>query len=157
EAATPYLERILDKRPGDERAFGRLKQILTSSEKWGELEGLYARTVRGTSDPTRRVDLLNEVALVCEEIINEPVKAIGYYENILEIDPEHYNASRALEQLYGSEGRYEKLAALLERRLTNASSEDIVPLKVRLGQIHLDRLHEPAKALGHLEEVLRLE
>jgi tetratricopeptide (TPR) repeat protein len=157
ESATPYLERILDKRPGDERAFGRLKQILTSAEKWGELEGLYARTVRGTTDATRRVDLLNEVALVCEEIINEPVKAIGYYEAILELDPEHYNASRALEQLYGSEARYGKLAALLERRLANAASEDIVALKVRLGQIHLDQLHEPAKALGHLEEVLRLE
>ena len=35
EAATPYLERILQQRPGDERAFARLKQILTSAEKWG--------------------------------------------------------------------------------------------------------------------------
>jgi tetratricopeptide (TPR) repeat protein len=157
EAATPYLERILEKRPDDERAFGRLKQILTSAEKWGELETLYAHTVRGTTDPVRRVDLLNEVALVCEEITNEPVKAIGYYESILELDPDHYNASRALEQLYPREGRWAKLAVLLEQRLATASREDAIALKVRLGQIHLDQLHEPAKALEHLEEVLRLE
>ena len=51
EAATPYLERILERRPGDERAFARLKQILTSAEKWGELESLYAQAVKGTTDP----------------------------------------------------------------------------------------------------------
>jgi tetratricopeptide (TPR) repeat protein len=157
EAATPYLERILERRPGDERAFNRLKQILTSAEKWGELEGLYAQAVKGTTDPQRRVDLLNEVALVCEEIINEPSKAIAYYESILDLDSTHENATRALEMLYAREGKYEKLAALLEHRLENASQSETVALKVRLGQIDLDQLHDPARALGHLEEVLRLD
>jgi len=157
EAATPYLERILRVRPGDERAFSRLKQILTSAEKWGELEGLYARAVQGTTDPERRVDLLNEVALVCEEITNEPLKAIGYYESILAIDGRHDNASRALEQLYAREGCYAKLAALLEQRLENATPAATIGLKVRLGQIDLDQLHDPARALLHLEDVLRLD
>ena len=123
----------------------------------GELESLYAHTVKGTTDPERRVDLLNEVALVCEEIINEPGKAIAYYEAILEIDSKHDNASRALEQLYAREGRYQKLAALLEQRLESASQADTITLKVRLGQIDLDQLHDPARALNHLEEVLRLD
>ena len=92
--------------PGDERAFARLKQILTSAEKWGELEVALRRTPsRARPTPTRRVDLLNEVALVCEEIINEPGKAIGYYESILELDSTHENATRALEKLYAREGR----------------------------------------------------
>ena len=121
EAATPYLERILERRPGDARAFARLKQILTGAEKWGELEGLYAKAIQGTTDPERRVDLLNEVALVCEEITNEAPKAIGYYEAIFELDSRHDNAIRALEMLYAREGRYEKLAGLLEHRLQTSS------------------------------------
>jgi tetratricopeptide (TPR) repeat protein len=157
EAATPYLERILERRPGDERAFSRLKQILTSAEKWGELETLYAQAVKGTTDPRRRADLLNEVALVCEEITNEPAKAIGYYESILDLDSAHEHAMRALEMLYAREGRYAKLAALLEHRLENATQTETIALKVRLGQIDLDQLHDPPRALQHLEEVLRLD
>ncbi|HKQ68544.1 MAG TPA: hypothetical protein VJT73_04360, partial [Polyangiaceae bacterium] len=157
EAATPYLERILERRPGDEKAFTRLKQILTSAEKWGELESLYEKAVKGTTDPERRVDLLNEVALVCEEITSEPGKAISYYESILDLDSTHENATRALEMLYAREGRYEKLAALLEHRLENATQEETVVLKVRLGQIDLEKLHDPVRALRHLEEVLRLD
>ena len=34
DRATPYLERILGKDPGNERAFVRLKQILTTRERW---------------------------------------------------------------------------------------------------------------------------
>ncbi|HEX9296756.1 MAG TPA: hypothetical protein VF881_13015, partial [Polyangiaceae bacterium] len=157
EAALPYLERILERRPDDERAFSRLKQILTSAEKWGELETLYGQAVRGTTDPKRRADLLNEVALVCEEITNEPNKAIGYYEAILDLESNHEHATRALEMLYAREGRYGKLAALLENRLENATQAETVALKVRLGQIDLDQLHDPPRALNHLEEVLRLD
>jgi tetratricopeptide (TPR) repeat protein len=157
EAATPYLERILERKPGDARAFARLKQILTGAEKWGELEGLYAKAIQGTTDPKRRVDLLNEVALVCEEITNEAPKAIGYYEAIFELDSRHDNAIRALEMLYARESRFEKLAGLLEHRLQTSSPSDTISLKVRLGQIDLERLHDPPRALAHLEEVLRLD
>src|SRR4029079_6460669 len=100
----------------------------------------------------RRVDLLNEVSLVCEEIINEPNKAIGYYESILDLESTHENATRALEMLYAREGKDEKLAELLQHRLQNATQAETVALKVRLGQIDLDQLHDPARALGHLEE-----
>ncbi len=157
QAATPYLERILARNAGDEKAFGRLKQILTSSERWGELEALYSQAIKGTTDPARRIDLLNEVALVCEEITNEAGKAIAYYEAIFDLNPSHENALRALEQLYAREGLYPKLAALLEHRLETADQPETISLKVRLAQIHLDRLHQPQRALDHLEEVLRLD
>jgi golgin subfamily B member 1 len=157
EAATPYLEKVIEHNPGDEKAFSRLKQILTSHEKWGELEALYEKAVSGTTDGQRRTDLLNEVALVCEEITNEPAKAIAYYEKILDLDSRHDNAVRALEQLYAREGQYAKLASLLERRLEASTQAETIQLKVRLGQIDLDQLHDPERALGHLEEVLRLD
>src|SRR5690606_32459519 len=85
--ATPYLEKVLATNPGNERAFGRLKDILTAAERWGELEALYERASQATDDPTRRADMLVEVALICEEIIEDVAKATKYYERILEIDP----------------------------------------------------------------------
>ena len=89
ERARPYLERMLARQPGNERAFQRLRQILTTREQWDELGRLYERAQAATTDPARRAEMLAEVALVAEEITGDHPKAITYYERILELDPNH--------------------------------------------------------------------
>jgi len=153
--ATPYLEKVLALAPGNERAFTRLKDILTAAERWGELEALYDRASQATDDATRRVDMLVEVALICEEIIEDAEKATRYYERILEIDPLHDSAVRALDRLYARQERHKDLAALLERRLDTAAGEEAFEFKLRLARIQLEQLHEPDKAVVHVEDVLR--
>ncbi|HTQ07025.1 MAG TPA: tetratricopeptide repeat protein [Polyangiaceae bacterium] len=152
--ATPYLERVLALRPGNETAFRRLKDILTAAERWPELEALYDRAVEASDDPVRKVEMLAEVALVCEEIIEDAVKATRHYERILAIDPYHETAVRALDRLYTRAGKDSELAALLERRLETAVGEDSLDLKLRLSRLQLD-LHQPDKAIAHVEDVLR--
>jgi tetratricopeptide (TPR) repeat protein len=156
EGAMPYLERVLAVDPTNTRAFNRLKQILTASERWSELEELYDRAAKGTTDEKDRIELLNEVALIAEEIIGDAAKAIGYYERILVLDPLYTAALDSLEKLYEREERWKDLAALLEGRLDTATQQEAIDIKLALGRIYLDRLHEPSQALGHLEDVLRL-
>lgn len=156
EGAMPYLERVLAVDPTNTRAFNRLKQILTSSERWSELEELYDKAAKGTTDEKDRIELLNEVALIAEEIIGDAAKAIGYYERILVLDPLYTAALDSLEKLYEREERWKDLAALLEGRLDTATQQEAVDIKLALGRIYLDRLHEPSQALGHLEDVLRI-
>ncbi|HXK16501.1 MAG TPA: hypothetical protein VNG33_01755, partial [Polyangiaceae bacterium] len=152
--ATPYLERVLALTPSNEVAFQRLKDILTAAERWSELEALYDRASRATDDLGRRVEMLVEVALICEEIIEDAAKATAYYERILEIDPVHDAAIRALDRLYLKQGKSRELSALLERRLETAVGDDAFELKLRLAKLQLD-LHQPEKAMGHVEDVLR--
>ena len=154
EGAMPYLNRVLSVDATNTRAFNRLKQILTSAERWGELEELYEKAARGTTDEKDRIELLNEVALISEEIIGDPAKAISYYERILALDPIYVAALDALEKLYEREGRWKDLAALLEKRLSMASDEETLDIKLALGRIYTGRLDEPAKAVSHLEDVL---
>jgi tetratricopeptide (TPR) repeat protein len=154
EGAMPYLERVLAVDPTNTRSFNRLKQILTSAERWSELEELYEKAAKGTTDEKDRIELLNEVALISEEIIGDAVKAIGYYERILALDPLYVAALDALEKLYEREERWKDLAALLERRLGMATEQEALDIKLALGRIYLDRLHEPPMAVGHLEDVL---
>ncbi|MFO7177475.1 MAG: tetratricopeptide repeat protein [Pseudomonadota bacterium] len=97
--------------------------------------------------------MLVEVALICEEIIEDVQKATRYYERIAEIDPFHEGANRALDRLYSQQGKDRELAALLERRLETATGEEVFELKLRLARLKLD-LHEPAAAVGHVEDVL---
>ncbi|MCC6215752.1 MAG: tetratricopeptide repeat protein [Polyangiaceae bacterium] len=152
--ATPYLEKLLGLEPTNEPAFRQLKDILTGAARWSELEALYDRTATATEDPTRRAELLVEVAMVCEEIIEDAGKATRHYERVIELDPEHVSASRALERLYERQERWADLAALLERRLGAATGDDLLDLEVRLAQLALVRLHRPEGAIGPVEDVL---
>lgn len=155
--ATPYLEKVLATNPGNERAFGRLKDILTAAERWGELEALYERASQATDDPSRRADMLVEVALICEEIIEDAAKATKHYERILDIDPVHETAQRSLDRLYAAQERHEDLARLLEQRLETAIGEERIAFKKRLAALLLDRLHRPEAAIEHVETVLAEE
>jgi tetratricopeptide (TPR) repeat protein len=155
DRARPYLERMLARQPANERAFQRLKQILTTREQWDELALLYERVQGATPDPIRRAELLAEVALVAEEIIGDRAKAITYYERILELDPVHEQAIRSLDALYGSEQRWDKLAELLERRLQGAAGDERLDLQQRLGMLLFAKLGDAAGALSYLEQVLR--
>lgn len=152
--ATPYLERILTRDPSNERAFLRLKQILTTRERWQELEALYDRVISATEDASHRADLLHEVAVVAEEIRGDSTKAIGYYERILELEPGHEQAIFALDKLYANAERYQELRGLLERRIQLAGSADTTALKLRLGTLLMNRLGDAKAALGYLEDVV---
>ncbi|WP_146653024.1 tetratricopeptide repeat protein [Labilithrix luteola] len=154
DRATPYLDRILARDPANVRAFQRLKQILTTRERWLDLETLYERVIAVTTDTARRADLLNEVAIVAEEITGDANKAIHYYERILELDPEHDQAIFALDKLYGAQERWQNLADLLARRLSLAANADNTQLKLRLGTLLFSRLADPKSALNYLEEVV---
>jgi golgin subfamily B member 1 len=157
DRARPYLERILARQPTNERAFSRLKQILTTREQWAELEALYERTISATEDSARRADLLAEVALIAEEITGNHPKAIQYYERILEVEPLHEQAIRALDMLYTGEGSWKKLASLLLVRLgaVGAGAErEAIDLRLRLGTIFFTNLGDPVAAFEHLEGVL---
>jgi len=151
--ATPYLERVLTLSPGNEAAFQRLKDILTAAERWSELEALYDRASSATDDLSRRAEMLVEVALICEEIIEDPEKATRYYERILEVDPLHDVSVRALDRLYVRQGKDKQLAALLAKRLDTAAGDEAFELKLRLAKLSLE-LHQPEKSMLLVEDVL---
>jgi tetratricopeptide (TPR) repeat protein len=152
--AAPYLERLLTRDPANQSAFARLKQILTGAERWGELEDLYNRTTLAIDDVPTRVDLLTEVALVCEEIIEDDAKAVNYYERTLALQPNHEVSLRALDRLYQRTGAYKNLASLLETRLEGLSDDEALDTELRLARVQLEQLHEPQKAIVHVENVL---
>lgn len=151
--AVPYLEVILGLDPDDERAFGRLKEILTGAERWGELEALYERATERLDDAVRKTDMLAEVALIAEEIIDDPAKAAEYHERILALDPLHAASLEALDRLYSRLGRSQRLSEIVERRLEHAAGEALSQLRVRAARLAIE-LHDPERAVGHVESLL---
>ncbi|MBL8718308.1 MAG: tetratricopeptide repeat protein [Myxococcales bacterium] len=154
DAAIPYLVRILEADPADAHAFTRLKAILTARERWDDLQKMYDRAVDSASDPMRRVDLLSEMALVFEDILDDPARAAAAYERVLPIDPENEPAIRALDKLYQRESRFRDLARLLAGRTERVDDETRTKLENRLATLHLEKLDEPAEALRYAAAIL---
>lgn len=152
--ATPYLEQVLALDPANHPAFLKLKQILTSNQRWGELQALYDQMLGAIEDEQTRLEVLSEVAMVCEEFMDDSQTAIGYYEQIVALDPTHRGALVALERLYARHERFEPLAELLERRLASGLEEEPAALRLRLAEIALDKLHQPDLAIRQVEDVL---
>ncbi len=154
DGALPYLKRILAMDPSNQKAFTRLKQILTAGERWGELEDLFDQAAQAAEDPAQKIALLTEVAMIAEDVIQLPAKAIGYLERVLGIDPQHGGALDALEKLYEDEERFGDLAALLERRLEAADGDEAIDIRLYLGRLYLEQLLVPDRALAHVEGIL---
>ena len=152
--AVPYLERVLKLDPSSEAAFVRLKDILTGAERWDDLQRLYDRACDATEDTERKLELLSEAALVCEEFVELPEKATVYYERIHEIDPQHDGAISALERLYERHGRHADLAKLLSARVEDALGDERVTLERRLADLLITKLDQPQEGLDRLEVVL---
>ncbi|MFO0554950.1 MAG: tetratricopeptide repeat protein [Polyangiaceae bacterium] len=155
DGALPYLKRILAMDGHNQWAFERLKQILTTAERWDELEELFDQAAQAAEQPAQKISLLTEVALIAEEVIGLPAKAIAYHERILEIDPLHVASLDALEKLYEDEERFSELASLLERRLETAIDDEAVDIRLYLGRLYLEQLLLPERALAHVEAILR--
>ncbi|MGZ5966930.1 MAG: tetratricopeptide repeat protein, partial [Polyangiales bacterium] len=154
DGAIPYLQRILEQDPADAHAFNRLKQILTARERWDDLQKMYDRAVDTAEDPSRRVDLLSEMALVFEDSLDDPARAAAAYERVLPIDPENEGAIRSLDKLYQRSDRWADLAKLLAARLERVDDELRTTLEGRLARIFLDKLDKPADALVHAASLL---
>lgn len=152
--ATPYLEQLLEANPGDAEAFAKLKQILTSAQRWDELQTLYDSAIEVIEDTDAKIEVLCEVAMICEEFMDDAKAAMGYYEATLEIDSHHPVALDALDRLWTQHGRFEELAGLLARRLQLASGDAAREFHLRLAAVYLDKLHEPEAAFKHVEDVL---
>ena len=157
DGAIPYLQRILETDPTDTHAFTRLKQILTARERWDDLQKMYDRAIETTADASRRVDLLSEVALVFEDILDDPARAASAYERVLTIDADNEMATRALDKLYARTSRFADLSALLSRQLDRADDATRTALEGRLARLHLDKLDDPKEALRHAASILERE
>jgi tetratricopeptide (TPR) repeat protein len=157
DKARPYLDRILSRDPTNDRAFLRLKQILTTRELWSDLEALYERVIAASESSERKTELLAEVGIIAEEITQDIAKAVNYYERILQLEPDHDQAVLALDTLYAAQERWQDLADLLRKRIERATSGEPTALRLRLATLLHGRLSDPKGALDELQLVCEAE
>ena len=112
----------------DMAAFQPLEAMLSRADRWNDLYSVYRDAIRDTLDMDRKKALLFKVSALQEDKLDDPTAAIGTFREIIDLDSEDEQATRALDRLYTTLGRYQDLAELLLRRIERADRSGAVEL-----------------------------
>ncbi|MBS2011556.1 MAG: tetratricopeptide repeat protein [Deltaproteobacteria bacterium] len=147
------LERLLEIDPHDTWAFDRLKLIFDAQERWDDLFALYDRAA-ASSEKERRVELLEEAAQIAKDFANHSKRAIGYFEQLLELKPGNARLSSALERLYERHGCHRELIGLRGNRIGLLPLDEAQKERARIATLWLDELGDASSALIVIEDIL---
>lgn len=147
------LERLLEVDQHDTWAFDRLKLIFDAQERWDDLFALYDRAAAG-ADKERKLELLEEAAQIAKDFANHSKRAIGYFEQLLELKPGNARLSSALERLYERHGCHRELIGLRGNRIVLLPLEEAQKERARIATLWLDELGDASSALIVIEDIL---
>lgn len=147
------LERVLTLDPAADWAFDRLKLLFDAREQWDDMFALYDRAI-GSASGARKLELLEDAAQVAKDFANHSERAIGYLEQLLALKPKNARIMASLERLYERHGRYRELIGLLSSQLPSLAAKEARETRIRIAQMSLEHLADPAAALAVVEEVI---
>jgi tetratricopeptide (TPR) repeat protein len=130
QAAIEVFRRIQALQPKNARATRALREIYAQAGDYSALESLYAEhgafgdlcdqltsLADRTADMAARTRLLERVAFIAQEKLNQPERALKAYERILATDPRNRGAALALIPLYRAAQKWPRLLATYEALL----------------------------------------
>jgi tetratricopeptide (TPR) repeat protein len=145
QAAIEVFRRIQALQPQNARAVRALREIYAQSGDFGSLEALYVEQgaftdlcdqltslADRTADMNARTRLLERVATLSVERLNQPERALKAYERILATDPQNRRAALALVPLYRAAQKWPRLLATYEVLLGPSAAAEGVGLAERL-------------------------
>jgi tetratricopeptide (TPR) repeat protein len=138
-----------------------IRRLATQLERWEEAARSWHRACEelDAADVALRTRLLMWVADTYDDRLSDPGRAKGYFEQLLELDPDNpetaHPAAAALARIYEQEGQWEELVKVLRRQLGWAEDEQRrEALLLRVGQIQEDVLGNTILASQTYKELL---
>jgi tetratricopeptide (TPR) repeat protein len=162
-------EQTVRASPSDPDALAALGALYERSERWPELAQILERTDGGRPLPPpgtpeaaiRAVDL-ERYAVVLDQHLSDPAKAIKAWHRLLELTPKSRTVLDALTRLYRSQSKWRELAETLGRQigvlLGSNSSEDrerAASIAMERAELLEERLGAPGDAIKTLDGLLR--
>lgn len=163
-AALERWEQTLRASPSDPDALAALSSLYERAQRWPELAQIFERQdggrplpQPGTPDAAIRAMELERYAVVIDQHIQDPARAIKAWHRLLELSPKSRSALEALSRLYRAHGKFRELVDVLARQISlyGDEPEKAAELAMERAQILEERLGAPADAIKALEALLR--
>lgn len=158
EEAAAQLEKILEANPTDEDAASILDRIYRSSNRPADLKRLLEGRLQHLEDVDQRRALLGELAVIEEELLENPDAAAVHFRAMLELEPRDESALAALDRLALAGERYEELGEVLRKRIELSEDDaERVAFMLRLGELSAGPVGDVSAAIGAFSDVLQAE
>ena len=173
DAIQNYLQ-ILDIFPCDEETLDALDNLYLAREDFDDLVGILQKKLEIHADDDQTDVLRFRLGQLCQDKLDSISQAIDYYRAILEQNPKHeganramrellkdedykLDASRVLESVYDRTEQFELLAEVLEIQLEQEyDPTQQVQLLVRIAGIHQDALSNYEAAFDDMARILKI-
>lgn len=159
DAIVVYTD-MLGARADDLQAIQELEHLHRQQGNWKEVREVLERKL-DLLQGAQRVPVLEEMATISEERLQEPEEAIELHRRVLLEAPRHTPSLVALWRLYEQAEKWEDLAELLEQFLAvvreTGSTDQRREVALRLAEVYAERLGEAEKARQLLTEMLEGE
>lgn len=143
--------------PSDPEGNERLEDLYRKRRSWKELFVLYEERLANASGEAR-IPLLSEMAQLASERLNRAEDALGYYRQILELDPGHTEILDRMEKHAERSKSWATLADVLERRMAlSDESETRLGILQKLGAVYGEHLEMQEEAVGAWKRVLEVQ
>ncbi|MGD8823348.1 MAG: tetratricopeptide repeat protein [Myxococcales bacterium] len=150
--ARAQYQRVLEEQPDHRTALDALLTLVEEVGATRELAELLRRKIELSDDPEERAELLVRQAHLFQSELDDPDSAIEALDQALS-ENEHPLAYEGLERLYRRTRQWDALATLYEREIDQRVG-DPAAVRYELGEICLQRLDEPWRAIDQFREAL---
>ncbi len=151
----------LDERPDDRRLLTKLMQLYSEDKDWNKLVDVVLRLAEFVDDPKQKVKYLHTAAIVMHRQLGDTDRAIGFYEQVLEIEPEFERAESELVDLLTEAGRPEAVETVLQKRIARATGKDdhqaMLAAFTALGELYENKLARIDDAIDAFEAAQTLD
>ncbi len=157
DAGLARLREILEISPGYVPASKLAAALYTKLERHAELVEVWEAELKNNVDKDQSLFLLEKIAGVSEEHLQDRTRAIECYQQMLKLQPGYLPALRSLGRLYAQLERWEDLIKVnLEEAQTVSDQNVIVSLWFRNGEVLADKLGRVDDAIESYTRALQL-
>ncbi len=139
-------------------ALAALERLYRATQRYADLLGIYEKRRDLSLDPGEKKNISYEIAKLYETELKDLDRAIATYDAVLEDEPTDSRALASLDVLYRQLERWEPYVDVLRRRIElDATEQELVDLKFRLGQTLEKHIGDVHGALENYREILFLD
>jgi lipopolysaccharide biosynthesis regulator YciM len=116
ERAKEFYQAVLETERTHTQAFRGLQEIYSEDQEWSDLKKLWELQLANASGDSERFLGYQQLAQLAEDRLHDSELALQYYEEALELSPQHEETLQHLEQIYESRGNLLKQLEMMTRR-----------------------------------------
>jgi tetratricopeptide (TPR) repeat protein len=156
--ASGVLEKALEVNPNDPEPARRLPTLLLPAGQVDRVIDALTRAAQGAHQPERRASLWGDVAELHAQAKSDLPAGLAALARVVAEQPTHVPTLMKLADFKMRDLQWNDAADCLHQVLSQSPPEPVtMDAHLRLAHVYAERLHDPARAVTHLEAVLRVD